>query len=63
MSIIRALYIVSVASHGPREEILSEFHQALGDILEGVPLSQLNLNHISRHKVKDEVAWLQDRND
>jgi len=60
-SIIRALYIVSVAANGPREDILEEFHAAVGDILEGVPLSKLGLVYISKSKVLDEVKWLTDR--
>lgn len=62
-SIIRALYIVSIAANGPRDEILSEFHQAVGDVLEGVALSGLNLTYISRDKVKEEAAWLRERNE
>jgi hypothetical protein len=62
-SIIRALYIVSVASNGPRDEILAEFHQAIGDVLEGLALSQLKLSHIDRNKVKEELTWLRERVD
>jgi hypothetical protein len=62
-SIIRALYIVSVATNGPRDEILAEFHQAVGDVLEGVALSQLDLAFINKMKVKEEAAWLRDRNE
>lgn len=62
-SIIRALYIVSVASNGPRDEILLEFHQAVGDVLEGVALSQLDLAYINKMKVKEEAAWLRERNE
>ena len=62
-STIRALYIVSVASNGPREEVLTEFHQAVGDVLEGVGISQLHLQHIDRAKVREEVAWLRERNE
>ena len=57
-SIVRALYIVSVASNGPRDEILAEFHQAIGDTLEGIPLAQLQLTYIDKSKVREEVAWL-----
>lgn len=60
-SIIRALYIVSIAANGPRDEILGEFHQAVGDVLEGVALSQLNLTFISKDKVREEAAWLRDK--
>lgn len=60
-SIIRALYIVSVAANGPRDAILNEFHQAVGDVLEGVALSQLNLTYINRYKVREEAAWLRER--
>lgn len=60
-SIIRALYIVSVAANGPRDEIFAEFHQAVGDVLEGVALSGLNLSLISKDKVREEAAWLRER--
>lgn len=60
-SIIRAMYIVSVAANGPRDEVLVEFHQAVGDVLEGVALSQLHLTYINRDKVRQEAAWLQER--
>jgi hypothetical protein len=60
-SIIRALYIVSVAANGPRDEILSEFHQAVGDVLEGVALPNLNLTYINKDKVREEAAWLRER--
>lgn len=60
-SIIRALYIVSIAANGPRDDILEEFHQAVGDVLEGVALSKLNLTFILKDKVKEEAAWLRDR--
>ena len=59
--LIRALYIVSVATNGPRETILAEFHQAVGDILEGMALSNLALTYIDKDKVREEAAWLQDR--
>jgi hypothetical protein len=62
-STIRALYIVSVAANGPRDEILAEFHQAVGDVLEGVALHQLDLTYISKVKVREEAAWLRDRNE
>lgn len=61
MSIIRALYIVSVASNGPQDEVTFEFRQAVGDVLEGMALEQLKLTHISRKSVSDEVKWLQER--
>ena len=62
-SIIRALYIVSIATNGPRDDILEEFHQAVGDVLEGVTLSQLNLTLIRKDKVREETAWLRDKRD
>jgi len=62
-SIIRALYIVSIATNGPRDEILNEFHQAVGDVLEGVALSGLNLTYIRKDKVREEAAWLRERHD
>jgi len=62
-SVIRALYVVSVAANGPRDEILFEFHQAVGQVLEGVALSKLDLTHINKMKVREEAAWLQDRSD
>jgi hypothetical protein len=62
-SVIRALYVVSVAANGPRDEILFEFHQAVGQVLEGVALSKLDLTYISKGKVREEAAWLQDRNE
>ena len=60
-SIIRAIYIVSVATNGPREEILMEFHQAVGDVLEGMALTDLKLTYINKSKVREEVAWLRER--
>jgi len=60
-AIIRAVYIVSVATNGPRDEILMEFHQAVGDILEGMALTDLNLTYINKGKVREEVAWLRER--
>jgi hypothetical protein len=60
-SLIRALYIVSVATHGPRDVILQEFHQAVGDVLEGMAFSKLNLTYISKDKVREEAAWLRER--
>ena len=62
-SMIRALYIVSVASNGPRDEILAEFHQAVGDVLEGTGLSKLKLSYIDRGKVKEELSWLREHDD
>lgn len=62
LSLIRALYIVSIASNGERSEILAEFHQAVGDIIEGMALSNLNLKHIDVDKVREEASWLQERN-
>lgn len=61
LSLIRALYIVSVAANGPPEDIKREFHQAVGDILEGMALPKLNLTYIDRHKVSAEAAWLRER--
>lgn len=61
MSLIRALYIVSVATNGPRDEILAEFHQAVGDILEGMALSKLELTLIDKDRVSEEAAWLHER--
>lgn len=60
-AVIRALYIVSVATNGPRDEVLVEFHQAVGDILEGMALTDLKLTYISKRKVREEVAWLRER--
>lgn len=60
-AVIRAIYIVSVATNGPREEVLREFHQAVGDILEGMALTDLSLTYINKNKVKEEVAWLRER--
>ena len=60
-SLIRALYIVSVVSNGPVDAVHKEFHQAVGDILEGMALSKLNLTYIDRNKVREEAAWLRDR--
>lgn len=62
LSLIRALYIVSIASNGDRGEIRAEFHQAVGDIIEGMALSNLNLKHIDVDKVREEASWLQERN-
>lgn len=61
LSLIRALYIVSVATQGPRDEIQTEFHQAVGDVLEGMALPMLSLTYIQRDKVREEASWLQDR--
>jgi len=60
-ALTRAVYIVSVTSTGPREEVLYEFHQAIGDILEGVALTDLKLMHIDSDSVRQEVAWLRER--
>ena len=60
-STIRALYIVSIAAPGARDDVNAEFHQAVGDVLEGVQLSQLKLVFIDRSKVKEEIAWLRER--
>jgi hypothetical protein len=62
LSLVRALYIVSVASNGPIEEVLREFREAVGQVLEGIALHELNLTHIDKNKVKSEVAWLRERN-
>lgn len=61
LSLIRALYIVSVASNGPPEEVRREFHQAVGDILEGINLHSLNLIFIDKNKVNSEAAWLREK--
>lgn len=61
MSLVRALYIVSVASNGPPGEVTLEFRQAVGDVLEGMALEQLKLTYIDRDNVSDEVRWLQER--
>lgn len=61
-ALIRAIYIVSVAVDGPRDEILAEFHQAVGDVLEGMALTDLNLTYINKDMVRTEVAWLRERN-
>jgi hypothetical protein len=61
LSLVRALYIVTVASNGPREALDAEFRQAIGDALEGVALSLLTLNYIDRDKVREEASWLQER--
>jgi hypothetical protein len=61
LSLIRALYIVSVATQGPRDDIHTEFHQAVGDVLEGMALPALNLTYIQRDKVREEASWLHDR--
>lgn len=60
-AVIRAIYIVSVATNGPREEILMEFHQAVGDVLEGMALTDLDLTFINKDRVREEVAWLRER--
>ena len=61
LSLIRALYIVSVATQRPRDEVLTEFHQAIGDVLEGMALPMLNLTSIDKNRVREEASWLQDR--
>lgn len=61
LSLVRALYIVSVASNGPVDEVTREFRQAIGDVLEGLPLHELKLSNIDINKVKSEVAWLRER--
>lgn len=61
MSLVRALYIVSVASNGPQDEVTFEFRQAVGDVLEGMALEQLRLTHIDKERVSEEVKWLQER--
>jgi len=61
LSLIRAIYIVSVASNGPPDDIRREFHQAVGDILEGLSLPNLNLALIDRNKVHSEVSWLREK--
>jgi hypothetical protein len=61
LSLIRALYIVSVATNGPREDIDAEFRQAIGDVLEGMALPMLNLTLIDKDKVREEAAWLRER--
>ena len=60
-AVIRAIYIVSVATNGPRDEVLMEFHQAVGDVLEGMALTDLSLTYINKGKVREEVAWLRER--
>ena len=61
MSLVRALYIVSVASNGSPGEVTLEFRQAVGDVLEGMALDQLKLTHIDKARVSEEVRWLQER--
>lgn len=61
LSLIRALYVVSVATQGPRDSVHMEFHQAVGDVLEGMPLPMLNLTYIDKNKVREEAEWLQER--
>lgn len=61
LSLIRAIYIVSVSSNGPPEEVHREFHQAVGDIMEGMALPKLNLTYIDKQKVSAEVSWLRER--
>ena len=61
LSLIRAIYIVSVASNAPVDDVNKEFRQAVGDILEGMALAKLNLTYIDKNKVSSEAAWLRDR--
>ena len=61
LSLIRAIYIVSVASNGPVDEVNKEFRQAVGDILEGMALPKLKLTYIIKGKISSEVAWLRER--
>jgi len=61
LSVIRALYIVSVAANGPRAEIDAEFRQAVGDTLEGMAPALLNLTYLDKGKVREEASWLHDR--
>jgi uncharacterized protein YegP (UPF0339 family) len=61
LSLIRALYIASVASNGPRDEVHDEFHQAVGDVLEGTALPNLKLLYIDKKKVIEEIAWLREQ--
>jgi len=58
LSLIRALYIVSIATNGPPEDVKEEFHRAIGDVLEGKTLAELQLAHINKDKVREEVSWL-----
>ncbi len=61
LSLIRSLYIVSVAANGARDEVDAEFRQAVGDVLEGMSLTSLTLTLIDKNKVREEASWLQDR--
>lgn len=61
LGLIRALFIVSVATNGPQDEINAEFKQAVGDVLEGMALPLLNLTYINKDKVREEASWLQER--
>lgn len=61
MSLVRALYIVTVATNGSSKELDAEFREAVGDVLEGVALDQLKLKLISRDWVGEEVKWLKER--
>jgi len=61
LSLIRSLYIVSVAANGPRAEIDAEFRQAIGDVLEGMAIPLLSLTYLDKEKVREEASWLQDR--
>jgi hypothetical protein len=59
--LIRALYVVSVATNGDRSRVLEEFYQAVGDVLEGTALQKLKLQLIDKNKVKDETQWLAEK--
>lgn len=61
MSLVRALYVVSVASNGSPGDVTSEFRQAVGDVLEGMALEHLKLTLIDPVRVREEVRWLQER--
>jgi len=63
LSLIRALYVVSVASNAPRHLVNAEFHAAIGDILEGVVLARIDLTHIEKRKVIEEASWLHNHKD
>lgn len=60
LSLVRALYIVSIAMPGSPDSIKEEFHRAVGDVLEGKTLADLKLSHINKEKVRHEVTWLQE---
>lgn len=63
LSLIRALYVVSVASNAPRHLVNAEFHSALGEILEGMALTRIDLAHIDKRKVIEEASWLHSHKD